>query len=128
MIEISYSKSEVYNNNVSSDGKLQSSTVIYKANNIIDKMLEFNTIQRIVILFSGTSFGDVICIDFSGKLIWQLTNSDFFNTNFESIDIEKIDTQLVKIFNIDSSYWILKTKTGELVIDPDESMQGRRPW
>jgi hypothetical protein len=104
---------------------------IFSSDYKIHKVLDFEKIGRIVILFYGYPYPtseNVICINYKGEIVWTVPLFKYMKEISPFVDITEIDPLLVQAYNGDSSYWVIKPQTGEVVINPDESMKGRKPW
>lgn len=100
---------------------------------------------------------NVFCLNDLGQVIWQVPKYDYIYKDSPFVEIFKVDDSRYKIIleqikrikefdpyfsfefkedisklawlhNWDSTYIIIDVQTGEVLIDPNRSMYGRRPW
>lgn len=128
MIEVCYIDKELILNQYSNGNKM--SKVIFNSLNKITSIEHYNTLQMIVVLFESKDKNNenVICVNYNGELVWKVPSFEHIYKDSSYTSITQIDAKLIRILNWDSSYWVIKVKTGEVVLNPNESMEGRRPW
>lgn len=70
---------------------------------------------------------NVMCIDSSGKLLWQIPELRSYDTNSPYVGLYKEDNN-INLVKLDGTTAVVEAKTGKVLITPMEWMKGRKLW